>query len=901
MSVTGKFLISLVLLSAVVWPARAVSDSRISWGLSFRSHTFNPEDRTSLDLNKDGRFSFRDRMSMEFDICFKEQDLSYGYVFRVVSGDASVDMISNIRADRVSIVCIDDRHSVGNTDFDDEIHLEADRWYHIRFSVSKTFSAKGEVRGGINCSIDGVSRNIPVNILDLHDIRILFGKNEDPEFFTTDVPPVTIRDIKIFDGSRLVCHWPLSRHNGEESYDIESARKAVAKNAVWKMDSHYAWHKVLSLHSSSLPMVAYDVETSRIFVAGSDSLYIADLDGENGMTAVRTKGSPVRDAVNQMVYDRVNDRLLSYSMHSGEMAVYDFTTATWSGTFAETWPPLTGHGKYYDADSCRLYLFGGYGNHRYYAAMTEIDTDTGTRTVTDLSASAFPRYFGSFCVDSSGNFIVMGGFGSKSGLQEESPVFLNDIFRIDRKTGKVTELGRFRHGSDPVLFSSSMVFDDRDDRLFALAFNSMRFNTTLDLVSASSEADTLRHYSEPIEFKFHDIDSFSELVFSQDSSYLYAIVNNARQNGKSSLEVWSLAYPPVSREDILQPLPKLKIGAALWIIVAMAVLAAAVSALVVFWKMRPASEVEAAGSGPETHPADPGMKMQYTDLESKTQSTDSKREKPATPGKTVLKNISGASRSALPSVEDGLSGESGEFTISMLGEFKVRDRAGNEITSRFTSKLRSLFIWMLLRTRGVPENTFHTDEINDVFWFKMDRATASNNRNVNFKRLRQIFSEIGDIRIRSERDVLMFLIGNDVTCDYVEAVTLLESLRDSQTIDLDRLDKALDLCARGSLLPGFEYAWLDRYKAAYSELVIAAMMKVSGDSRVSSDDARLMRIAECILHEDPLDEFAVRLKCRILYAKGHIGLSRDIYDKWRVAYSHAIGTQPQLSFDDAIK
>ena len=62
-----------------------------------------------------------------------------------------------------------------------------------------------------------------------------------------------------------------------------------------------------------------------------------------------------------------------------------------------------------------------------------------------------------------------------------------------------------------------------------------------------------------------------------------------------------------------------------------------------------------------------------------------------------------------------------------------------------------------------------------------------------------------------------------------------------------------------------------------------------------------MRIAECILHEDPLDEFAMRLKCRILYAKGHIGLSRDIYDKWRVAYSHSIGTQPQLSFDDAIK
>ena len=165
----------------------------------------------------------------------------------------------------------------------------------------------------------------------------MFGKNEDHEFFTTDVPPVTVKDIKVYDGDRLCCHWPLSRHNGEETFDIVSGRRAVAKNAVWKMDSHYAWNKVLSLHTWSLPMVAYDAATSRIFVAEDDSLYIADLDGEAGMTVVRTNGSPVLDAVNQMVYDRVNDRLLGYSMHSGEMAVYDFSSANIFRKYGENW------------------------------------------------------------------------------------------------------------------------------------------------------------------------------------------------------------------------------------------------------------------------------------------------------------------------------------------------------------------------------------------------------------------------------------------------------------------------------------------------------------------------------------------------------------------------------------
>ncbi len=147
MSVIGRLFISL-LLSASALSAHATADSRISYGLYFKSHSFIPEYRTSLCLNEDGRFSFRDRLSIEFDISFREEDLSYGYVFRIVSGDSSIDMISNIRADRISIVCIDDRHSVGDIDFDDEIQLEENRWYHVRFSASKTFVAKGELRGG---------------------------------------------------------------------------------------------------------------------------------------------------------------------------------------------------------------------------------------------------------------------------------------------------------------------------------------------------------------------------------------------------------------------------------------------------------------------------------------------------------------------------------------------------------------------------------------------------------------------------------------------------------------------------------------------------------------------------------------------------------------------------------
>lgn len=151
-----------------------------------------------------------------------------------------------------------------------------------------------------------------------------------------------------------------------------------------------------------------------------------------------------------------------------------------------------------------------------------------------------------------------------------------------------------------------------------------------------------------------------------------------------------------------------------------------------------------------------------------------------------------------------------------------------------------------------------------------------------------------------KRDIVTFLTGNGVSCDYIDAVTLLETLRNAPEIDPDLLDRALDICAKGTLLPGYEYEWLDRYKAVYSELVISVMMKSAEDIRASSDENRLVKVADCILREDALDESAVRLKCRILYAKGHKGLARDTYDKWCADYRRAMADDPQLSYNDIV-
>ena len=853
-----KFIVLFLVLAAAVLNVQAM-DAGKDYGLSFRSHSSNPEDRTGLDLNLGGE-KFHGFMAIEFDARFREEVQNFGYVFRMISGSSSVDMVSNIETGRINFVFINQHQAVGNLDFGGLVHLEKDRWYHIRVEISP--------ENGIVCSVDSASLRSPVDIIDMNDMKILFGRNDDPSFFTTDVSSVTVRNIKLSDESGVRYFWPLTRHNGDHVYDKVKGKPAVSRNGDWEIDRHCIWDSLLVMRTAGLPMVSYDRNSSRLFISVSDSMYIYDLNGRRTVSAMKVTGTPVRRAVNQMVYDPVNDRLISYSMHNSDLAFFDFGTASWTGSFDETWPPLTGHGTYYDSDSSLLYLFGGYGNHIYSADLTEIDVNTGERTVTDLSAYMWPRYFSAFCTDNNGDFLVLGGYGSRSGLQEESPMVLNDIVRIDRDTKECSIIGRFNSAKEPLLFSSSMVYDSRKDRMYALVFNNIRFNTAFSLVSVSPQEDSLTYYASPVRYSFHDTDAYAELVFSRDSSTLYAIVVNALKNGTNEIDVMALEYPPVSADEAVQKVPVSDGKSTLWLIGLVVFLAVAVSGVTVIVRKRYNS------------------RMREEEMLSRDR-------------KFLEEALVEAGAETVSHLPDMGSAEPETFTITFLGSFKVCDRTGNDISSRFSSKMRALLQYLLLRTAATGEKVT-TEELSDVFWFGIDRSDQTNSRNVYFRKLRAVFQDIGDINIVVEKNLVMLKMGSDVSCDYLKVLPLLESLDSSNSIDLGTLEEVLHIVSEGQLLPGYEYDWLDKFKGSYSELVISALTRAASDRAVSGNMGYLSKIADIILREDSIDEFAIRLKCRILCEDGHKGMAQTAYDKWVSDYRRIMGSDPDLKYSDIL-
>ena len=182
----------------------------------------------------------------------------------------------------------------------------------------------------------------------------------------------------------------------------------------------------------------------------------------------------------------------------------------------------------------------------------------------------------------------------------------------------------------------------------------------------------------------------------------------------------------------------------------------------------------------------------------------------------------------------------------------------------------------------------------------MEKSVASNNRNVNMRKLRVILQEIGDISLVFNNDIITMELGDDIRCDYMEMMSLMKSMESSEQDRYALFAEFLKVAGRGTLLSGYEYEWLDKYKSEYAEQLISVMMKMAADPAVSCDSGYMLRIADCILREDCLDEFAVRTKCRLLYKLGHKGLSRQVYDKWCSDYRKMMDSEPEISYKSMI-
>lgn len=841
-------LILMILIACIIDAHQNNKRNTYLKGLSFKSHEAQKDERTSLSLISGKPLIIKDQFTLSFDL--KLQKTSFGYINRIILNDStSIDLFAFIESSKISFIINNEPKPC----IASEIYITNDslinNWIKVSIKISKH---------NIKCNINKQSITITKNLYISKIDKIFFGANKYKTFFTSDVPRMTIKDIIIKDqNDKIIRDWDLAKHSDTEIYDKVNENIAILTNGRWEIDKHVIWRKELSFIVQQInPQIAIDTFSNKVYVATVDSLFILNIKTRKIEKLKVLGGEPFIGSSSYLIFNHLTNQLISYNTNQSSFITYDFKSNKWSAEPSSIELSIHQHNRFIDTKSNRLILFGGYGDFKYSSKLSTHDLNGGDWTTFDLSGKISPRYLASLGNCGNGEFMIFGGYGSESGMQEQGSHNYYDLFKLDINKGTCVKLGALKEPQDHYNFGNSLILFR--DKFYTLAYRNDLQNSYIKLFEVETKTLHYKIFEDSIPYCFLDRDSYCDMYLS-DSSILYSVIlqrDIATQPFKIS--IYSLAFPPMHTKEIIQAKISGKYFSNFTMILVCFILG--IPLILIFFKYF-------------------------------------KRYK----NPKVIPNIQAKVIVNETTIQNGISIKSNKSSASiyLLGEFRAIDSEGKDMTASFTLITKQLLLICILENYTFG-NKLTSKRLEEAIWFEMDKFNATNNRNVNIRKLRLLLKQIGDISITIDNGFWGIAINDDCYCDFKTVITLINNTSSDKNIDKKTIIEILHIAKSGMLLPDFNFEWIDKYKSHYSYILIQVLSDATKQKNIIADTKLLIDICDVILIHDKIDEDAIKLKCKSLYNLGQKGLSKQCFTKFQSDYKQMLLVEPQLSFESII-
>jgi DNA-binding SARP family transcriptional activator len=823
-------------------------------GLYFYSYEADKDKRTGLNLTPKKPFGFPKGFTLEFAIKIQPVSEKFGCIFRIIGNESlNVDLFSNVSTlQNFSLIIGKQTFATFTTD---EINgFGVDQWMNVSLRCDL-------LKNRIILKFNDTEKIVDYSFREIDRFHIFFGKNTSEEFPTTDIPPMIIKNVRLYNHKgNLVRNWQMLHHGDDFVLDECKKDKALVSNPSWEIDSHLHWKKIRTF---TLPegyvQVAYDRILNRIFlVKGKNVLIFHPENGSVDSMAV-LNGEPFNTDANQLVYDHKNDRLVSYNFETSRLAVFDFQTRNWTNSdntsiSTHYWH----HNKYYHPEDSLLFTLGGYGFHRYTSLLQTDKTGEDRWEQTDLSPSVLPRYLAATGIWEYPHLLLFGGYGNESGFQHESPHNYYDLYSINLETLEVSKLWDMEQVKKNFTNSNSLVVNKKDSSFYTLSYPNNVYESYLLLHEYSMKKPGYRVLGDSIRYLFKDIESYCDLFQPEDQSQLIAITTLLHQDQiqkRTEVNIYAINYPPLSVSEVIQ----IPVTPAIhWEYFLLASGLLLLSIFLFFF-----------------------VKRKYR--------------------KHGQVNPEHSKRIFLPFFKTDTAVEDVPIapSICLLGNFQIIDNNGKDISNNITFTSRQIFLMILLATiknkRGISSVEFR-----NLMWPDKDEESARNNRNVYLNKLRLLIKNMGNLKI-DKGDGYWRISGiEDIFCDYGKTISLISLAKERREMDTVLLSEILDLAGKGNLLPFHETEWLDDYKTNYSDLIIEFLLEISARPELKNELVLLLRISEVILLQDSIEESGICLKCKTLFRMGKKKQALEVYRKFAEEHLHLLGIKTGLSFEDIV-
>lgn len=801
-----------------------------SQGLLFQANDKEIKERTSLQIFQEGEIPcFTKNFQLSFELSIRDFD-TFGYVF-LLKEDQGKTKYS------FTYTYLDGENSTFkfNTDGKENhysLNLRNDALAYQWIPVSFAFDLQQDV---LTIRIgDNEKKITSLGLKDTFCPHLFFGRYD----YILDMPTFAIRNLKL-EGDRSHSYtFPLNENEGEEVHTSTRKVLGTVVNPVWLINGSYHWEKLFEYSFQTPSGITFEPDSQRLIIFSQDSLLTYNLLKRQPQKYSYSNKLPVKLQLATHFMNTTDGKLYVYELNNlplgdATVAALDLNNQEWKQTGVAALPvQLHHHDGFWDETTGKYLVFGGFGNKRFNNTFLEYDIE-GDRwdTLSYSGDRIIPRYFSGMAVNKNREHIyVFGGMGNESGEQSVGRNYLHDLYLLDRKQQSVRRL--WQNASDHrLVVARDMILTPDEKYIYALCYPEYLSDTYLQLYRLTVDDGTMKALGDSIPMRSEEIMTNANLYYNSLTHEYYCTTTEFDKKGHTVIRTYVLSAPPVSLDEIRSYGSRSSLEIRwLWIMAGIGVLLLAGGVLFVRKKRG---------------------KQRNAVLES-----SSVLMSPPV-GREPDKSVQGKETLAKEDFESSLVRPN---AVYLFGPFTVIDRNGRDITHLFSSRLRQVFIYILLHS---THNGVLSASLNEVFWPDKPDDKVKNLKGVTINQIRKNLAELDGVELVHDKGYFR-LVFTDCYCDYFRFRTLKNAEEVENELGI--------LLMRGKFLDGMDAGMMDHFKQKVEEFLSSFLpLEIERLYQQHKYDA-VIRFCNVLFRVDPVNELALAYG---MHALNHTGSSQE--------------------------
>lgn len=801
-----------------------------SQGLLFQANDKEIKERTSLQIFQEGEIPcFTKNFQLSFELSIRDFD-TFGYVF-LLKEDQGKTKYS------FTYTYLDGENSTFkfNTDGKENhysLNLRNDALAYQWIPVSFAFDLQQDV---LTIRIgDNEKKITSLGLKDTFCPHLFFGRYD----YILDMPTFAIRNLKL-EGDRSHSYtFPLNENEGEEVHTSIGKVLGTVVNPVWLINGSYHWEKLFEYSFQTPSGITFEPDSQRLIIFSQDSLLTYNLLKRQPQKYSYSNKLPVKLQLATHFMNTTDGKLYVYELNNlplgdATVAALDLNNQEWKQTGVAALPvQLHHHDGFWDETTGKYLVFGGFGNKRFNNTFLEYDIE-GDRwdTLSYSGDRIIPRYFSGMAVNKNREHIyVFGGMGNESGEQSVGRNYLHDLYLLDRKQQSVRRL--WQNASDHrLVVARDMILPPDEKYIYALCYPEYLSDTYLQLYRLTVDDGTMKALGDSIPMRSEEIMTNANLYYNSLTHEYYCTTTEFDKKGHTVIRTYVLSAPPVSLDEIRSYGSRSSLEIRwLWIMAGIGVLLLAGGVLFVRKKRG---------------------KQRNAVLES-----SSVLMSPPV-GREPDKSVQGKETLAKEDFESSLVRPN---AVYLFGPFTVIDRNGRDITHLFSSRLRQVFIYILLHS---THNGVLSASLNEVFWPDKPDDKVKNLKGVTINQIRKNLAELDGVELVHDKGYFR-LVFTDCYCDYFRFRTLKNAEEVENELGI--------LLMRGKFLDGMDAGMMDHFKQKVEEFLSSFLpLEIERLYQQHKYDA-VIRFCNVLFRVDPVNELALAYG---MHALNHTGSSQE--------------------------